>query len=85
MLDLLAKDPAARPRSAIELARRLADVPFDEAWTQERAERWWRAHLPQEVTKALRENACNLPTPVEDTEPDERSQEERELRMLSAR
>ena len=85
VLDLLAKDPAARPRSAIELGRRLADVPFDDAWTQERAERWWRAHLPQEVTRALRENACNLPTPVEDTEAGDASQEERELRMLSAR
>jgi serine/threonine-protein kinase len=85
VLDLLAKDPAARPRSAIELARRLADVRFDEGWTQERAERWWRAHLPQEVTKALRENACNLPTPIEETEPEDASHEERELRTLSAR
>jgi len=85
ILDMLAKDPAARPASALEVSRRLAEVPFDDPWTQERAERWWRAHLPQEVTNALRENACNFPAPAEIDEPEEASQEERELRTLSAR
>jgi len=46
ILSLLAKDPDARPRSATELAHRLAAVPLASPWTQERAERWWQRHLP---------------------------------------
>ena len=46
VLSLLAKDPAARPQSAADLARRLAAVPIASPWTQERAERWWQTHLP---------------------------------------
>jgi hypothetical protein len=46
VLSLLAKDPAARPQSAAELARRLADVPIASPWTQDRADRWWQSHLP---------------------------------------
>jgi serine/threonine-protein kinase len=49
ILDLLAKDPAARPRSAAAVARRLDEIPVAEPWTQERAERWWRAYLPDRV------------------------------------
>ena len=37
----LAKDPAKRPQSAKELARRLSDLPGANAWTQERAREWW--------------------------------------------
>ena len=46
VLACLAKDPAARPASAAELARRLDAVPVRERWTAERAEAWWEKHLP---------------------------------------
>ena len=37
----LEKDPANRPQTAKELARRLGDLPGANAWTQERARAWW--------------------------------------------
>ena len=50
VLELLAKDPARRPASAVELDQRLAAIERRLGpWTQERAERWWRAHLPHLV------------------------------------
>lgn len=56
VLDLIAKDPARRPASADEVIRRLAAVPLDVPWTQDRAERWWRAHLPDEVRRTEHES-----------------------------
>jgi serine/threonine-protein kinase len=44
VLSCLAKEPAQRPQSARELARRLAEVEGASAWTQERARDWWVAH-----------------------------------------
>jgi serine/threonine-protein kinase len=58
VMSLLAKDPAARPQSATELARRLAAVPVAAPWTQERADRWWQTHLPQ----LLRETSIEAET-----------------------
>ncbi len=47
VMQLLRKDPAQRPPDAVELDRRLAAIEAKHgAWTQEQAERWWRAHLP---------------------------------------
>jgi hypothetical protein len=37
----LAKDPAARPQTARELAARLAAVPLQAPWTPARATQWW--------------------------------------------
>jgi serine/threonine-protein kinase len=48
ILDCLAKDPAARPQTADQLAARLAAVPLTEAWTPELAHAWWQMHRPQE-------------------------------------
>jgi eukaryotic-like serine/threonine-protein kinase len=46
--DCLAKDPAARPRSAAELGERLQDVAGTlPPWTQEHARNWWRVNLPE--------------------------------------
>ena len=53
VLDLLAKDPADRPAGAAEVAHRLAAIPLPDPWTQDRAERWWRAHLPQEINTQM--------------------------------
>jgi serine/threonine-protein kinase len=47
VLACLAKRPHERPATVVDLATRLAGVPFDEPWTPERARRWWERHLPQ--------------------------------------
>ncbi len=41
----LEKHPAKRPTSAPELEARLAQVPCEPAWTQERARAWWDDHV----------------------------------------
>jgi eukaryotic-like serine/threonine-protein kinase len=53
VLQLLEKDPARRPSSALELARRLEQVEADllERWTGDRARTWWEAHLPELAAK----------------------------------
>jgi hypothetical protein len=43
----LEKEPHKRPQDALELDQRLAEVKLDEHWTGERAEKWWRVHLPE--------------------------------------
>jgi serine/threonine-protein kinase len=42
----LQKDPAQRPSSAAALAEQLSAVELVEQWTHERAEAWWREHVP---------------------------------------
>ena len=46
VLDCLAKAPADRPASALELLDRLEACPVAE-WTQERALEWWDLHIPE--------------------------------------
>ena len=47
VLACLDKAPQNRPASAVELWRRLGDVALPTAWSPERAELWWREHLPE--------------------------------------
>jgi len=46
VLSCLEKSPEQRPASAVELWRQLGDVTLATPWTPERAESWWREHLP---------------------------------------
>jgi serine/threonine-protein kinase len=47
IMALLAKDPAARPQTADDLAARLHAIDVDPPWTQERAIQWWDLHYPR--------------------------------------
>jgi eukaryotic-like serine/threonine-protein kinase len=46
VLSCLEKAPEKRPSSALELWHRLGEVALTPPWTPERAEGWWREHLP---------------------------------------
>jgi DNA-binding NtrC family response regulator len=48
VLACLEKSPDRRPQSALELWHQLGEVQLDSPWTQERAEKWWHEHRPQE-------------------------------------
>jgi serine/threonine-protein kinase len=47
VLACLDKAPEKRPASAVDLWRRLGDIALPTSWSFERAELWWREHLPQ--------------------------------------
>jgi eukaryotic-like serine/threonine-protein kinase len=47
ILSCLEKDPARRPPTAAALADRLSACALDGKWTRERAEAWWRLHMPR--------------------------------------
>jgi serine/threonine-protein kinase len=44
ILQCLAKDPAERPASAVDLANRLAGTAPQDAWTADAAHAWWDQH-----------------------------------------
>jgi len=46
VLACLEKAPEKRPSSAIALWQQLGDVPVTDAWTSQRAQRWWLDNLP---------------------------------------
>ncbi len=47
VLALLAKNPKDRPQTARDLSRRLSEIPLATPWSPDRAEAWWRIHLPE--------------------------------------
>ena len=46
VLACLEKAPEKRPSSALDLWRQLGEVALETPWTAERAENWWREHIP---------------------------------------
>ena len=49
ILACLEKDPQRRPARAAEIVQRLSGCGSSNSWTQERAAKWWRTHIPQEI------------------------------------
>lgn len=55
VMQCLEKNPNKRPQTAKELAEALAGLRFEHAWSEERAELWWKQHRPSNVSvSALR-------------------------------
>jgi serine/threonine-protein kinase len=52
VLACLEKMPGRRPPSAIDLWRQLGEVTVATPWTADRAESWWREHLPAQAGPA---------------------------------
>ena len=48
VLSCLAKNPAERPQTAMELSRRLGEIPNASPWSEVRAREWWISHWPDE-------------------------------------
>ena len=48
ILQCLEKDPKARPQNARELNRMLAGCGDGDRWDSDRAEQWWRMHMPDQ-------------------------------------
>jgi serine/threonine-protein kinase len=62
ILECLAKEPAARPASAVILEERLAATVPQDAWTPEAAHAWWDLHRVAPTgtgPTAGRHNACS--------------------------
>jgi serine/threonine-protein kinase len=53
LLACLAKSPADRPPTTMELARRLAQIPECDPWTKDRAEAWWDTNLPATAPRTV--------------------------------
>ena len=53
VLGCLEKAPERRPPSAVELWRQLGELTLATPWTPERAESWWREHLPELAKRSL--------------------------------
>jgi serine/threonine-protein kinase len=62
VLDCLAKEPADRPASALELLDRLENCPVPE-WSPEQALEWWELHIPKTPDSELESSDGPEPDP----------------------
>jgi eukaryotic-like serine/threonine-protein kinase len=68
VLACLEKTPHHRPPSVIDLWRQLGEVEVTTPWTAERAERWWRQHLPADAGPLLDGDATGELSPRDSIE-----------------
>lgn len=61
ILSCLAKDPADRPQTARALADRLYACTTMAAWSEGKAEQWWRDHLPVAAAPAVEPDTERIP------------------------
>jgi serine/threonine-protein kinase len=47
LMSCLEKEPERRPSSAGEIRQALLQFGLGNSWTPERAEKWWRSHMPE--------------------------------------
>jgi eukaryotic-like serine/threonine-protein kinase len=57
ILSCLEKDPQRRPSSAGEIQRTLMQYGLAGSWTSERAENWWKMHMPERTTAGTEREA----------------------------
>jgi hypothetical protein len=69
VLSCLQKDPANRPQSARELDTLLAQIQATAPWTEEQADRWWRAHPPEHGPRRWVKPASAVQSSVEKQSP----------------
>jgi DNA-binding NtrC family response regulator len=63
VLGCLQKEPDKRPASAVELWRQLGEVTLSTQWSSDRAELWWREHLPNLVRPSRGDATSELSIP----------------------
>jgi serine/threonine protein kinase len=61
ILQCLAKEPAERPASAVDLANRLAETVPQDAWTADAAHAWWDHHRLNEHPESILGAAADKP------------------------
>ena len=68
ILACLAKQPEERPQSAAELSRLLQAAAPSEAWSADRAHRWWDRHLPEGAARLSQDGDGKFLTKTTDVE-----------------
>ncbi|MBL4846786.1 MAG: hypothetical protein JKY65_14785, partial [Planctomycetes bacterium] len=66
IMECLAKEPADRPPSALDLAGRLRRIVLPTPWTPERADAWWEAHHHESHGEPSPETQTHDPGVVQD-------------------
>jgi serine/threonine-protein kinase len=64
IMECLAKDPKARPRSAAVVDERLATSVAADPWTADAARQWWERHQPLEERQPAPQPAADTCTPL---------------------